>query len=82
MMTEPDVNGWHDISSLPDTGENVIYWSPAGQFMAPAQASLKSTREERLRVAKEVYLASGEWPNVKYAATHWRPELPNPIGVE
>lgn len=71
---------WHPIETLQRDGCQVRFRSPHGEFTAPAGAAEKLTSKE----AAAIVMAGGEWPNVKYDATHWRelgPECPH-CGVE
>lgn len=66
---------WEPIETMPDTGEQVLFYMPGGIFIGPAAKFHAMPRDQRLKLAM-----AGDWPDHrKWRPTHWMP-LPTPPG--
>lgn len=68
-----EVVDWQPIDTLERDGRQVMFWCPAGPLFAPASPA--PPRHELRRIHREIYEATGTWPDARYAPTHWA-ELP------
>ncbi len=67
---------WKTIDTLPSTGESVLMALRSGDIViAPASMIEEATTPQK----RQIYEATGEWPNAKFQPTHWMP-LPDPPG--
>ncbi len=60
---------WQPIETQPLDGSQVRFRNQVGEYIAPSVKSRELTREQKL----ELFKHSGEFPNVKWNATHWKP---------
>lgn len=64
---------WIPIDEMPQTGEQVLFYSPAGMFIAPAVKGRELSEFEKVKL----YRNFGTFPNVKYNPMYYMP-LPAP----
>lgn len=65
---------WQALDELQRDGRQVLFWAPAGAFVAPALTSM--TRDALWETQREVYQETGAWPRVEYIPTAWAEIVP------
>jgi hypothetical protein len=60
---------WKGMEELVRDGRQVLFWSPAGAFVAPA---FEAPTGDRLRATqRQIYEATGQWPSNDFSPVKW-----------
>jgi hypothetical protein len=60
---------WQDIAKLKRDGRQVLFFSPAGHFVAPASEEFSDAEARKMHL--EIYQETGSWPNHRFSPTHF-----------